>query len=287
MIWYFITLFSGFAFATADTLSKKEAKYTPAIVLAWVREAYALPFIVPLLFFIEIPELDKMFWIAIAICVFMDFITTILYMRAIQIAPLSLTIPYMGLTPIFSIFISMIVLGESVTIIGLIGIVFISIGTYILQIDKAKYGLFAPIIAIFQNRGSLYMLIVSFCYAITANVGKVAIQHSSPIFMAIVYFVLLAFAFTPFVIFHSRGSRQNMFSHIKGKLGIGFFMAAMAISHFMAISMVNVAYMISIKRLSILFAIIYGILIFGEKNIRERITGGIIIIIGAAFIAFA
>ena len=100
-MWYIISILSGFFFASADALSKKEARRTPAIVLAWVREFYALPFLLPLLFFIDIPEIQAGFWSAMAILVILDLVTTFLYMRAIQIAPLSLTVPYLGLSPIF------------------------------------------------------------------------------------------------------------------------------------------------------------------------------------------
>jgi len=64
-------------------------------------------------------------------------------------------------------------------------------------------------------------------------------------------------------------------------------MALMAITHYSAINMIQVAYMISIKRLSLLFAILYGVFWFHEQNLRERLIGGIIIIAGATFIAFA
>lgn len=257
------------------------------IHLSWVREAYALPFLLPLLFFIEIPEVDAIFWWAILACVILDLVTTILYMKAITIAPLSLTIPYMGLTPLFSLLLSFFVLGETTSITGLIGIALISFGAYILQIDRAKYGLLEPIKAIFKNRGSFYMLIVAFAYSITAILGKVAIIHSSPLFMAIIYFSGLALTFTPLVVTVGKTSPKQAFSRSGGKFKIGLAMAIMAITHFSAISMINVAYMISIKRLSLLFAILYGWLVFGEKNIKGRLMGGIIIIAGAAFIAFA
>jgi len=286
-MWYLITILSGFAAATADTFSKQESKYITTIHLSWVREAYALPFMLPLLFFIEIPEVDAIFWWAILVCIIMDLFTTVLYMKAIKIAPLSLTIPYMGLTPVFSLLISYLVLGETVSWLGLVGILFISFGAYILQIDRAKYGLMEPIKAIFKNKGSFYMLIVSFAYAITANIGKVAIIHSSPLFMAIVYFTGLALAFTPLVMTIGKTPPSKMFTRSLGKFKIGLGMAIMAITHFTAISMINVAYMISIKRLSLLFAILYGWIVFKEENIKERLLGGMIIIAGAAIIAFA
>ncbi|MBN2601848.1 MAG: DMT family transporter [Candidatus Marinimicrobia bacterium] len=286
-MWYLISILSGFFFASADALSKKESQRTPAIILAWVREFYALPFLLLLLFFIRIPELQPGFWQAMIICVAIDLITTFLYMRAIQIAPLSLTVPYLGLSPIFLLLIPTIVLGERLTGIGIVGVILVSIGTYTLQIDRVKYGLFEPWLAIFKNRGSLYMFCVAILYSVTATYGKVAIMKSSPLFMTIIYFSLLAIGFTLIVLFTERKQYRTLYEYPVQKLGIGLAMALMAITHFTAIGMIQVAYMISIKRLSLLFAIVYGALLFKETNLKERLLGGLFIIAGAAFIAFA
>ena len=55
-MWYLVALLSGFFMATADAFSKKSSGQTNALLLAWVREAYALPFLLPILFFIESPN---------------------------------------------------------------------------------------------------------------------------------------------------------------------------------------------------------------------------------------
>jgi len=286
-MWYLISILSGFFFASADALSKKEARRTPAIVLAWVREFYALPFLLPLLLFIEIPELQTGFWPTMSILVFLDIITTFLYIRAIQIAPLSLTIPYLGLTPIFLLLVPVIVLGETLSAVGIIGVLLVSAGTYILQIDRVKYGILEPWLAIFRNRGSLYMLIVAILYSVTATYGKVAIIKSSPLFMTIIYFSLLAIGFSAIVVITQRRNMKVIINFPLQKLSIGLAMALMAVTHFTAISMIQIAYMISIKRLSMIFAIIYGAVLFKEENIKERLLGGLFIIAGATLIAFA
>ena len=286
MFWYLVAIFSGFSFASADAISKKASKYTSPLVLAWVREAYALPFLLPILFFIDIPALNNIFWYAIMACTVLDFISTYLFMKAIKIAPLSLTVPYLGLTPIFSLLISYIILGESVNLVGFFGIVLISIGAYTLRLDTRKYGWLAPFKNIFTNKGSLLMFFVALIYAFTANFGKVAIQNSSALFMAVVYFTLLALLYTPVVFYQTRAKPKKMIANSRIKLLIGLAMAFMALSHFTAISKINVAYMISMKRFSLLFAIIYGRLFFDETNIKERFLGGILIVAGAACIAF-
>jgi len=51
-----------------------------------------------------------------------------------------------------------------------------------------------------------------------------------------------------------------------------------------AISLTQVAYMISVKRLSLLMGVLYGYILFKETNIKERFAGTLLMIIGFAMI---
>jgi drug/metabolite transporter (DMT)-like permease len=55
----------------------------------------------------------------------------------------------------------------------------------------------------------------------------------------------------------------------------------------MAIAQVEAAYMIAVKRLSLLFGVLYGAWWFGEENIRERLAGAAIMIAGVFLIRWA
>ena len=54
----------------------------------------------------------------------------------------------------------------------------------------------------------------------------------------------------------------------------------MMLCHLNAIVLVEASYMIAVKRCSLLFAIMYGRLIFKEMGFRERISGGLVMIAG-------
>ncbi|MCK7510529.1 MAG: hypothetical protein MZV70_45055 [Desulfobacterales bacterium] len=58
----------------------------------------------------------------------------------------------------------------------------------------------------------------------------------------------------------------------------------MIISHMIAMSLTQVAYMISVKRLSLIFGVIYGYVLFRESGIRERLAGTALMIAGFALI---
>ena len=55
----------------------------------------------------------------------------------------------------------------------------------------------------------------------------------------------------------------------------------------LAMKLTKVAYMISVKRLSLIIGIMYGYFLFKEENIRERLLGAILMFIGFVMIVTA
>lgn len=73
--------------------------------------------------------------------------------------------------------------------------------------------------------------------------------------------------------------RSLVGSPFKGMV-LGATNAIMIFSHVFAISLVQAAYMISLKRVSLIFAILYGAWMFREEKIGERLFGAIVMIAG-------
>ncbi|MEE9591497.1 MAG: DMT family transporter [Thermodesulfobacteriota bacterium] len=282
MAWIPFALLTAFSLATADALSKRRLRDTNEYVIAWVREGYALPFLVLVLLFIPIPDLDRTFWFTVLILLPLEITAILLYVKAIRVSPLSLTIPFMALSPAFIILIAFLFLGELPDLSGLVGVFLIVVGAYVLNAKMSREGLFEPIRAIGRERGSVLMIIVAFIYSITSTLGKVAVQHSSPIFFGFFYPFILTIILS--CIIGYRGLFRKVVSRPMYFLVIGFFTAVMVISHFVALSLTDVVYMISVKRTSLIFSVIYGWLIFYEENIKERLIGSVIMVAGVVLI---
>jgi len=182
------------------------------------------------------------------------------------------------------IFVSFFILGELPEIAGIIGIMLVAVGGYTLNLHLTLQGILEPLKAIVRERGSLYMIIVSFIFSITATLGKLAILHSNPTFFGTFYFIILGIVFTPIAIIKSKERFVTFFKISKRYFLIGFLFAAMIISHCLAIQLVKVSYMISIKRSSLIFSILYGWLVFKEENIKERLIGSLVMIAGMVLI---
>jgi drug/metabolite transporter (DMT)-like permease len=287
MNWFIYAFICALSVATADALSKKAlATDNDTYLVAWVRIGYAVPFLIFILPFIDIPELDNIFFIVTFVLIPLEITALILYMKAISISPLSLTLPFLSLTPVFLIGTSHIILGESPNKTGLMGIILVVIGAYLLNIHTIKRGILEPLKAVGKEKGSVLMIIVAFIFSITANFGKVAVQHSSPIFFSVFYSILLSAFLFLIVSFKTKRVLTKIVSQPLLFLFIGIAMAIMIITHLKAISLVEVSYMISVKRLSLLIGVIYGAVFFKETNIKERLLGSSVMVMGVVLIFY-
>jgi len=182
------------------------------------------------------------------------------------------------------IFTSNLILGERLDKFGMAGIVLTAVGAYLLNVRTTRKGILEPFKAIRRERGSLYMIIVAFIYSITSNLGKMAVLHSSPLFFAATYLPILSVLFFPILVWKNQGKMKQLFSHAILFGLIGFAIALATITHFLAVNLAEVAYVISVKRMSLLFGIMYGAFWFKETNVMERLIGGFVMILGVIII---
>lgn len=286
MSWFIYAITCALSIATADALCKKALANNDSYTIALVRNAYAAPFLLIFLPFIDIPILDGTFFLAVLILIPLDITALLLYIKAIKISPLSLTLPFLSLTPVFSIGTSYIILGERPNKMGLIGITLVAIGAYLLNIHSIKNGIFGPFKEIFKEKGSVLMIIVAFIFSISLIFGKIAVLHSSPIFFCIVFSLLLTFFIFIIACFKTNNISRKIISQPVLFLLIGISIAIMMYTHLKSVSLVEVSYMVSVKRLGLLIGVIYGAVLFKEKNIKERFLGCAIMVLGIILIYY-
>lgn len=287
MLWALYSLLSAFSIATTDAFTKKISPNIDNYLLNLSRFLYASPFVLLLLFFIPIPKLDNTFWLVLGLTLPIEVLAQILYVKAIRVSPLSVVVPFLSLTSIFLVFTSYFMLGELPTFIGFLGILFVVIGAYVLNLNDIKKGVFEPFKSIFKEKGCIYMMIVAFLFSITSNLGKILIQKSSPLFFSSIYVPLLAISFAAIAFFASKEKISQLNFNFKSLFFIGLFFGLSVIFHALAIMLVIVPYMISVKRTNSLFSVFYGYFLFKEKNVMERMIGAIVMLIGTVLIVFS
>lgn len=285
MIWFFLTLCSAFFESLVNVLSKKGMEEIDEYIIAWSFFILSVPFLGVALWFFGLPEeIGKNFWWALIICSTLGALAMILYMKALKASEISLTVPMIAFTPLFILVTSPVIIGEFPNIFGFLGVVLIVLGAYSLNLKERSKGILGPIKALFSKMGPKIMLVAAMIWSITANFDKVGILNSSPIFWSFSVISLTAIILTPFAIGSVFKQKKALKKNYLLLLFIGIFSALTIIMQMVAVELTLVAYVIAIKRTGIIMTAVMGYFIFKEKNIKERLLGAGIMMIGIVFI---
>ncbi|WP_306533762.1 EamA family transporter [Geobacter sp.] len=286
-LWLPLTLLCAFALATSDALAKRALASHNEYLVLWLRLLFALPLLFAALPFVTVPPLSRDFFTASLMALPLEALAALLYVRALRLSPLSLTLPFLALTPVFLLVIPYLLLGERITPVGGAGIILVAAGSYVLNLNEGGKGLLAPLRAIRHEPGSLCMIGVALIYSVTSTLGKKAVTASAPLFFSLCYLPALTLLLTPVALWGGRRELKSM-----AKSGIlraaalpGLLYGVMFLSHMTAVSLTNVAYMIAVKRTSLLMGVLYGHLLFREPGIRHRLPGALLMVAGVALIA--
>ena len=257
-------------------------------VAAWGYRAFALPVLTVLILIVGVPDIEPMFWVALAVGTPLNVLATILYMKALKHSDISLVSPLKAMTPMALLITSPIMIGEFASPFGIAGVFFVTIGVYLLKASSASMDdVFAPFKAIGRERGAQYALGVVVIYSITANIDKVGVEASSPIFWTFAVHLVLAVILLIIVQFKSEDNVGQAFGEWKALLPMGTLSGLGVAAQMFALTYTLVVYVIAIKRTALLWNILGGALFFGEEGLQERIVGGVFIVIGVVIISIS
>ncbi len=242
-------------------------------------------------------EIDiQRFLPSLLISFIINIIAFSLLTKAIMLSPVSLVMPFVGLTPLFLVLTAYIILGESITLAKFSGVLGIVVGSFILQLPQEwkKKNLSLRLRFITDEKGIIYVIMVAFLWSISASIEKIAVIASSPEMYATTIHLALGVAFLLIYRQIRKKERAGSRREINYDYSLLFVIAllvlvstVLALSQLTAIKYAFVTYVISFKRAGILISSIIGFIFFKEKNYFKTITGTLLILIGAFVITVA
>lgn len=282
LLWFLFALLSALGFSTYNALNKYATRFWPRPVILLVTFFIASAVLFIIAFLRGLPTIGEGFLIGVAGTAIFNIIAWPILLRAYQIGELSSVFPMLLLTPIFMLGTSFIILGELPTTSGVIGMVITLVGLWIVSwYGVGKEG----------GRGILLGLLVAFLFSFSANFDKLVVLNSDAFLGPAVAVGVMGLALVPFAISSFR--KAIISSHlpplrsvwILGLLGLNLsFDLAVG---FTALSLGLASYTILVKRMSIVFGVLWGWLFFKEKNIGAKLTGVVIAIVGLAVLLLA
>lgn len=110
--------------------------------------------------------------------VVLNIAANLLFMEAVRISPLSLTVPFLALTPVFTALLGIPLLGEVPGTVELIGVVVVVAGAFQLNAGSAGIRLRTPLAALLGEPGSRLMVLVALCWSLAMPFDKLALAHA-------------------------------------------------------------------------------------------------------------
>ncbi len=284
-MWILLSFLTAVCEAFKDGLCKKSLKDFDFFTISWAWKVFSLPFILPLIFITPIPEyIPGRFWMALVVGGGLNILATLLYIRAINLSDLSITLPLLSFTPVFLLFTSPLMVGDIPTLPGYAGVFLIFVGSYLLGI-KDRSSIISPLAAIVREPGARLMLLVALIWSVAANMDKIGVQATSPFFWAVCVQSFISLGLTIVLFLKRSALRGRTAGNLKFLLLIGFFTGAGFVFQMTAINIGLVPYVIAIKRTSIIMGVLIGGLYFMEKDLKTRFTAAAVMLAGVFLIA--
>ncbi|MEK7132790.1 MAG: EamA family transporter [Patescibacteria group bacterium] len=227
------------------------------------------------------------FWQVLLADAVLNVFASYLSIRAFKYSDASIVAPLALLTPVLLLVTSPIMLHQTASPLGALGVVFIVVGGYILgtSVGGSLGGFFGPLKSLFNNRGARNMLYAAIIWSITSNLDKMGVASTTPLLWSASITTAIALLSIPFLLTAREPSVIPRAEWWK-LFAPGAATALSVIAYVFALTLLPVPYVIAIKRTSVVFTVWASKLLFKE-NIKGRLLGSAIMVLGVAVIAFA
>ncbi len=288
MQWYYFAIFSAIFSAFAAILEKKSLFKIDALDFSfWLAMANAI-IALPFLFSVDFSEISYTTLLLLFSKSILGAFSFLYIMKGLKELQISSSLPLLAITPGLVALAAYFILNESLDLYEIAGMILLIIGTYILQTHREK-DLLHPFRYIFTNSSFRYLLIALAIFTATSildklMVGKMKLPINS--FMGFQH-IFLAINFA-LIVFFSKSKKSKIIKSLQSSWKLILLISAITIiyrySHIMAIKLGSVALVLTIKRFSVLFAVLIGGKLFSEQFLLRKTIATTIIIGGAILI---
>ena len=175
-----LVLGCAIGFASADLLRKSLSHRIHPVPLLLVLAAGMSPAFIGWWIWAGVAAPSAGYWVPGLSSVLLNVVANLIFLEAVRISPLSLTIPMLSLTPVFTSLLAIPLLGERPGRFEWLGIVAVVVGAFWLNVDRQGADTGLPIWRrLGKERGSLLMVLVAALWSLALPLDKLAIASAS------------------------------------------------------------------------------------------------------------
>jgi drug/metabolite transporter (DMT)-like permease len=288
-MWTLLALTAALGTAAREALMKSVMRDGDAVAVAFLISAIAAALLLPAGLLLTGPGVSDGFWAALIVSGCINAAAAVMTARAVHVSDLSLVSPLQALTPIFMIGTGMIVLRELPPLSGALGIVVIVAGAYVLNVREPVRSVLAPFRALLREPGARLFLGVAAIFAVSGVYDKVGVTASAPLLWAGALNAFVGTALGGALLVRREGGRAAaVLRRAPARVLLAGLVVAIALAAQMsALPLTLAAYVIAVKRTSVLFSVLAGALLFRERSLMPRLTGAAIMLAGFVLVTLA
>jgi len=224
------------------------------------------------------------FWIILFFNTIVMILGTIIISKGFKLTDVSIASPLLSFVPIAAIFPAIIFIGQIPTIIAGFGVIIVTVGTYLLNLNTYKENVFKPFTSLLNDKGAQYILLGVLIVGFMPAFDKIGLNYTNEITWLLLMNITSSIGIYICVLKWSESTVLNSINEWKILFLVGFCNSMLVIFQFIAYNYIDVVYVQAIKRASVLIAISFGGLYLHEENLKQRLIGGCIIVIGIILI---
>lgn len=210
----------------------------------------------------------------------------VILLYSLRKGDLSLIAPIQTITPLLILIIAIFFLHETPKPIGLLGIFLVVFGGIYLDKDP-KEKLSSIMKRIVTYKPALLGVAAAALYALASVFDKGGLQLVSVgVWIIYVYFFIFLFIL-PIVLLKKRSEFVKLKNHKTLLLSSSIFSVAAIYLQLLALRTAMVTYVLSIKRVSSVFAVVLAYIFLDEKRALYRLRGAVVMVVGAILIGIS
>jgi len=276
--------------AMRELLTKKAAD--KQVFIWWYKSFSLLFFLPPFIYFIHKGGIPTSTGILIgAISGFIHFIYWLFLSKSYEYGgDLSRVYPIMRSSPALVLLISILFLKEDVSVLGVIGILTVTVGVYLVNLKKISLNeLITPIKAVFTEKPTRFAFLTLLGVVAYSTADKIGVSHVHPLIFLWIFTLFSLLFFTPYILKTKKiATITSEWKNNKRSIMInGLFSVVSYYLILVALTFTNLSYVDGLRQISVVFAVLFGGYILKEKHKFIRLISAVIIFIGALLISMA
>ena len=291
-LWVLITVLAAFSQNLRSAYQKKLQNNLSDIGATYVRFLFGLPFAIIYFFIffynfeIKVNYLSDKFILFCFVGGIAQIIATFLLLKIFNYKNFAVGTSYSKTEPIQAFIFSFIILNETISYIGMLGIILGVLGVLCISYKTnnnnikpySKYSIYLGLLS-----GAFFGVSAVMFRGASLSLNIDNLLYSSGFTLLVVLFIqTISLGF--YIIITDYKQIKLSFNNIKDSIIVGFFGALASIFWFYAMSIQNVAYVRALGQIELLFTILMTLFYFKEKIMIREIIGICFILMGITVI---